>query len=267
MTNRTRQLKPTIAAFAAMSALLCTLAGPSGATIEEVTIWLQDAELAGRPAVPLRADGFLIVQVPGTQASRHPIVFLQRENGDTYVETRSPAVRILVLEGGQRSYIVTPEAPGMRPLRAEEQLLDSDFIGDDLMPFAAQRYTSAQIADRGPHQVTLSLTPKKSPYALLVLTMDLDRKTIGKTMYYVGSPNNLVKMRRDLDFALVSGRWRPRMISMEHFQLRTRSILELEWKELGSAPSELFRPEALNQPSSLEWPPPSTPRQTPGNRN
>jgi hypothetical protein len=227
---------------------------PGNATTETMLALLQQAEANARPTLPLRADGELVLTVPGAPPSRHQAILLQRENGDIYIELRDPSIKALILDRGARAYILPAHTSKPRSFALDEQLLGSDFTCEDLQPFVESRYASPQVADSTPRQLTVSLVPRKSQYSLLVITFDAEKNIPTKTLYYIKTLNNLVKARRDDDEVLVGGRWRPQKISMEHFQLHTRSVLDLTWKETGAIALNLFHPDSLAHPSGLEWP-------------
>jgi hypothetical protein len=227
---------------------------PAQATTETMLALLQQAEASARPRVPLRADGDLVVTVPGSPPARHQAILIQRENGDLYIELRDPSVKAVILDRGARSYVLPANTSKPRPFALDEQLLGSDFTCEDLQPFLESRYLSPQVVDSTPHQVTVSLVPRKSQYSLLVMTFEAEKKINTKTLYYTQTLNNLVKIRRVEDEVPVGGCWRPRRTSMEHLQLHTRSVLDLTWKETRAVPLNLFHPDSLAQPTGIEWP-------------
>jgi len=89
---------------------------------------------------------------------------------------------------------------------------------------------------------------------LLVHTIDRERDVILQTKYYRDSISNLVKIRRDDEFAQVGGRWRPATIAVQSFREPTSTRLSLAWREAPDAPAALFTPAGLRAPSPLRWP-------------
>jgi hypothetical protein len=93
-----------------------------------------------------------------------------------------------------------------------------------------------------------------STYALLVHTIDRERSTIVRTLYYRDLINNLTKTRRDGAFTRVAGSWRPGEITVESVRQATRTRLTLAWRDAPDAPAALFEPAGLERPSGLTFP-------------
>lgn len=220
---------------------------------QDLASFLRTATEAARSAVPLRADGELVVVSAG-QTMRDAVVVLLRPPGDLYLELRQAGVKALLIAGGTKAYIVRKgdAAPGL--FAPDAPLAESDFTREDLQPFNATRYLSPSIVDTSAGQLTVQLDPEPSQYSLVVITFDREKAVPVKTLYYRDTTSNLVKMRRDGDHVAVAGRWLPGVIIMEHFQLRTQSTLRLAWREEPALPAALFQPTALAQPSGLRWP-------------
>src|SRR5262249_41554377 len=111
--------------------------------------------------------------------------------------------------------------------------------------------------DESAEQITIALFPTRSQYIMLVFTFDREKKVAVKTMYYQETLSNLVKMRRDSDYALVGQRWLPTKVTMEQFALRTQSALQLHWTQAPPIPPEMFHPAFLGRPSGVSWPAPT----------
>jgi len=93
-----------------------------------------------------------------------------------------------------------------------------------------------------------------SAYALVVLTIDPERKVIVQTKYYRDSISNLVKIRKDDDLTQVGGRWRPATIAIEGLRPPGTTRLGLLWREALDAPAVLLTPAGLRAPSPIAWP-------------
>jgi hypothetical protein len=152
--------------------------------------------------------------------------------------------RILVAEGGK----ATKAAPG-------RALADTDVLLEDLAVFTPASLKLPQISDDGPAGVVVTAAPGgTSAYALLVHTIDRDKRSITRTHYYRDFINNLSKVGRQLAFTQVTDHWRPGEISAETIRLATQTRLTLAWRDAPDVPSALFEPAGLERPSGLSWP-------------
>jgi hypothetical protein len=193
---------------------------------------------------PARAD--VRIDCPaGCPKAGGQAIFLGR--GDAlYVETK----------GGDRALI----RPGRILLaggaaKAGQPLADTDLLLEDLAPFTRAVLTSPQVSDDGPSGVVVTAAPAPgSTYALLVHTIDRERSTIVRTLYYRDLINNLTKTRRDGAFTRVAGSWRPGEITVESVRQATRTRLTLAWRDAADAPASLFEPAGLERPSGLTFP-------------
>jgi len=229
-------------------ALLALLAGANRARAESLAELLQAVAANARFASPARAD-VRIACGEGCKATGTPAIFLGR--GDAlYVEVKGgqralirPA-QILVARAGKAS----EAAPG-------ETLADTDVLLEDLAVFTPAALKQPQISDDGPAGVVVTAAPAgRSSYALLVNTIDRERHTIIRTLYYRDLINNLSKTRRDTAFARVGASWRPGEITVESVRQATKTHLTLSWREAPDVPDALFEPAGLGQPSGLGWP-------------
>jgi len=126
---------------------------------------------------------------------------------------------------------------------------------EDLAVFTPGALKQPQISDDGPAGVVVTAAPAgRSSYALLVNTIDRERHTIIRTLYYRDLINNLSKTRRDTAFARVGASWRPGEITVESVRQATTTHLTLSWREAPDVPDALFEPAGLGQPSGLGWP-------------
>ena len=96
-----------------------------------------------------------------------------------------------------------------------------------------------------------------SAYALLVYTIDRDRRAVVRTQYYQATTSNLVKIRRDGSLSQLDGHWRPGEVTVENLPNGTSTQLRLAWRAAPDASASLFAPAGLRGPSHVEWPPDS----------
>src|SRR5262245_10085512 len=222
--------------------LLALGAGPIHA--ESLADLLAAVATNARFDVPARADVHISCS---TGCEAHEAIFLGR--GDAlYVEVKDGA-RALVRPG---DVLVTSGGPGTAaPLDA--RLADSGVLLRDLTVFTSGSLALPQISDDGPSGVVVTSGPAgRSPYVLLVLTIDRERRAIVKTQYYTDSIGHLAKIRRDGGFTQVSGRWRPAEVTVEAFDPGRTTHLTLAWREAPDTPARLFEPAGLEQPSGLK---------------
>ncbi|MGH7819824.1 MAG: hypothetical protein ACREQ9_08630, partial [Candidatus Binatia bacterium] len=52
--------------------------------------------------------------------------------------------------------------------------------------------------------------------------------------------DNLVKMLRNDELTLVGRKWLPGRTTMEHFQMRTKDVFEIEWSQASGVGPEPF---------------------------
>src|SRR5216110_2254696 len=222
-------------------ALLALLAGASRARAESLAELLQAVAANARFASPACAEG--------CKATGTPAIFLGR--GDAlYVEVK----------GGQRALIRPAQILVARARKASEAapgetLADTDVLLEDLAVFTPAALKQPQISDDGPAGVVVTAAPAgRSSYALLVNTIDRERRAIIRTLYYRDLINNLSKTRRDAAFERVGASWRPGEITVESVRQATKTHLTLSWREAPDVPDALFEPAGLGQPSGLGWP-------------
>src|SRR5216117_3709234 len=231
-------------------ALFLLLAGGVRARAEGLPELLQAVATNARFASPARAD-VRIECGESCNATGTLAIFLGR--GEVlYVEVRGGQrvlIRpgeILVAQGGKAS--AAAAAPG-------QTLADTDVLLEDLAVFTPGALKQPQISDDGPAGVVVTAAPAgRSSYALLVNTIDRERHTIIRTLYYRDLINNLSKTRRDTAFARVGASWRPGEITVESVRQATTTHLTLSWREAPDVPDALFEPAGLGQPSGLGWP-------------
>ena len=229
-------------------ALLVLLTGASCVRAESLQELLQAVAGNARFAVSARAD-VRIECATGCKAAGTAALFLGR--GDTlYVEVKGgqrallrPG-QVLVARGGKSS----PAARG-------ETFADTDVLLEDLAVFGPGMLRQPQISDDGPAGVVVTAEPAgPSSYALLVDTIDRERRVIVRTLYYRDLINNLSKTRRDGSFVQVGASWRPGEITVESVRQATRTRLTLAWREAPDLADALFEPAGLEQPPALRWP-------------
>jgi hypothetical protein len=239
------------------SALLVVCAAPAFG--EDLPTFLKAATAAARPNVPLRADGTLVTTSPdGTQ--RDQIAIVRRPNGDVYLELHNTGARALLLGNGETALLVPASGKSSGAFALDTNFGTSEFSREDLRPFSEMNYRSPTIVDRNEGEVTVSLTPAPSQYALQVITFDTERKVPLVIKNYKDTISNLVKMRRARNFTSAGGTWLPSEVAMENFPLRAVSTVTLSWQPTDDMPA-LFDPASLNKPSPLTWPSAPAPAQ------
>jgi len=230
---------------ATVLALLATVRPSRAATLSEL---LAGVEANTRLPSAARADVRIECGEACTASGRRAI-FLGR--GD---------VLFVEIEGGQRALLRPGRILIARGGKAAEAGVgepfgDTDLLLQDLVPFTASSLKLPQISDEGPAGVVVTAAPAgPSPYALLVDTIDPERRTIVRTLYYRDFVNNLSKTRRDGGFVRIAGGLRPGTIEVESVRQATRTRLALSWQDAPDAPAELFEPGGLEKPSGLRWP-------------
>lgn len=176
--------------------------------------------------------------------------------------------RAVVLGRGDRVYLEIEDgfralvAPDGIFLGAEAKRVEpgtaldgTDLALEDVAVFGAKSLVYPQISDDTGAEVVVNGAPAgASKYALLVYTIDRERRTVRKTQYYEGSIGNLTKMRRDLEPVDVDGHWRPGEIRVERLGAATSTRLRLTWRAAPDAPPALFEPAGLTRPSGLTFP-------------
>ncbi len=215
---------------------------------------LRAVEEETRVTSPLRADGELTVASP-EETHRFPAILLYRPGNagtDLYIELGNDGGKALILNDGAQAFRLAKGATQAQPFPADAALVDSEFAREDLQPLRTANFADTRISDEGAGRMTVSIAPKASPYCLLVVTIDTERKIPLKIMYYQQTPNNLVKMQRNSDQMLVGRKWLPTTVTMEDFKMRTMSTLTLRWSQDPSFPPELFDPTLLARPSGLK---------------
>jgi hypothetical protein len=200
-----------------------------------------------RFASPVRAD--VRIECAGCAAAGGQAIFLGRDDA-LYVEVK----------GGQRALV----RPGRIFLARDgktavaspgQNFADTDLLLEDLAVFSPASLKTPQISDDGPAGVVVTAAPADgSAYALLVHTIDRERRAIVRTLYYRDMISNLAKTRRNASLTQVAGTWRPRQVQVESLRQATRTRLSLTWREAPDAPPALFEPAGLEKPSGLTWP-------------
>jgi len=197
--------------------------------------------------VPARADVRIEEPAAGSSA---PAILLGRGRV-LYLETRE-GTRALVRPG--KVLVAGPRR--VEKARPGARLGDTDLLLEDLAVFTASTLKVPLVSDDTPAELVVSGAPADpSAYALLVFTIDRERRAIVRTLYYSGLVGNLTKVRRDGGFVQVGGHWRPGEITVESPRQGTTTRLTLAWREMPDAPPALFEPTGLRRPSGLSWPP------------
>ncbi len=238
---------------------IVVLAGHAAhATVEDLDAFLRSAEQAGQVVTPVRGDGQF--QVTSAAATRNDqVAVIVRPPADTYIELHQAGLKVLLPSQSADASLFKPGDSKAESLPLDGSVADSDFTGEDLLPFRLSNYKQPRISDESDSEITVTLFPTMPPYSLIVITFDRDKKLPRKTLYYRETLNNLVKMRRDDDYVLIGRKWLPTTMSMETFKLRTRTTFTLQWSQDANVPPELFDPVFLLRPSGINWPTSLTP--------
>ena len=132
----------------------------------------------------------------------------------------------------------------------------TDLLLEDLAVFTAATLRTPLVSDDSPAGVVVNGAPAyPSAYALLVYTLDRERRASVRTQYYRGTTSNLVKIRRDGALIQLDGHWRPGEVTVEDLPEGTSTQLRLAWRAAPDVPASLFTPAGLRGPSTIEWPP------------
>src|SRR5262245_21630897 len=168
---------------------------------ESLTDILAAVASAARFETPTRADVRVTCE-PGCETRQ--VVLIGR--GDAlYVEVK----------GGQRALVrpgdVQVVAEGHTAAAAlDARLGDTGILLRDLAVFTPASLALPQMSDDGPTGVVVTSGPAgRSPYVLLVHTIDPERRVIVKTQYYTESIGHLAKIRRDGAFTQIARHWHP----------------------------------------------------------
>ena len=223
---------------------------PAVVAAEDLAAFLNAATEAVRPKAAVRAFGKAVTTSP--DGSTEDEIAVVRKDGSLYLELRKARTRVLILDSGKEAFI--SEGGGKSaPFALDTQLGTTPFTREDLHPFDTARYVAPRISDLGPYDLTATLEPKPSQYALIVMTFERQRKLPTKTLYYKDAPNNLTKMRQDGEFAAVGDAFLPGNISMQEFQLRAKTTFTLKW-EAAEAPAGILERAGLDETSPVVWP-------------
>jgi len=126
-------------------------------------------------------------------------------------------------------------------------VVTGDLVLEDLTPFTVASLAYPQVSDEGPSGTVVTSAPApaaKSPYALLVYTIDPERGAIRGAKYYEGSVSDLLKFRTD-ELVEVAGKPRPSVITLERVSPPRITRLRLKWREAPDVPASVFTPEGL----------------------
>jgi hypothetical protein len=232
--------------------LLAGVLLPAAALAEDLSTFLQAVTKATRPKTAVRALGTVKTESPdGTVEDQIAVVY--GPTGDLYLELHKDGTRALITGAGKDAFVVDGGKGGAAAFALDAPFGKTQFTREDLHPFDDAHYKAPRISDKGAFDLTATVEGKPSQYELIVITFDLAKKVPTKTLYYHEKANNLVKMRQDGDFVSVGDAWLPGSVSMQHFQLRAKTSLALEW-EAAAAPEGIFTRDALGKPSPIKWP-------------
>ena len=226
-------------------ALIVLVAATSIARAESLAELLGGVAANARFDVPARAD---VRITRGTATGRAAMLGRGRV---VYFEVRD-GVRALIHPGKALVQSGGRAAPAVMGLA----LPATDLLLEDLAVFTASMLRTPLVSDDSPAGVVVTGAPAyPSAYALLVYTIDRERRAIVRTQYYQGTTSNLVKVRRDGALVQLDGHWRPGELTVENLPDGTSTQLRLAWRAAPEVPASLFTPAGLRGPSSIEWPP------------
>lgn len=234
-----------------LRSILVAVLLPAIVGAEDLPAFLRAATESMRPKTAVRAFGKAVTTSPeGTVEDELAIV--QSPGGDLYLELRKSRTRALILAAGKEAF-VSNDGGKAEPFALDAAFDATHFTREDLHPFDSSRYAAPRISDLGAYELTVTLEPKPTQYALIVMTFDRQKKALKKTLYYRDAPNNLVKMRQDADLVSVGDGWLSGSIAMQDFQLRAKTSFSLRW-EAAAAPAGIFERASLDKPSPIAWP-------------
>ena len=232
--------------------LLAAVLLPAAVAAQDLSSFLTEVTKATRPKTAVRAFGTVKTESPDG-AVEDQIAVVYGPSGDLYLELRKDGTRALITGAGKDAFVVDGGKGSAAAFALDAPFDKTQFTREDLHPFDVANYKAPRISDKGPFDMTATVEGKPSHYELIVITFDLAKKVPTKTLYYQEKANNLVKMRLDGDFVSVGEAWLPGSVSMQHFQLRAKTAIALEW-EAAAAPDGIFTRDGLGKPSAIKWP-------------
>jgi hypothetical protein len=129
----------------------------------------------------------------------------------------------------------------------------TDLLLEDLVPVTGATLAVPQVSDEGPTGTVVTGAPRgPSARALVVLTIDPERRVVTRTKYYEGSISDLAAFRRDDDFVDVQGHQRSTRIVVERLRDDATTRATLVWgAPLAVDPPPRPRLATLRGPSLL----------------
>ena len=225
--------------------LMVLVAAASTARAQGLAELLSGVAANARFDAPARAD----VRITRETAISHAVIL--GHGRVLYFEVKE-GVRALIHPGKALVQSGGRAAPAVMGLA----LPATDLLLEDLAVFTASTLRTPLISDDSPAGIVVTGEPAyPSAYALLVYTIDRERRAIVRTQYYRGTTSNLVKVRRDGALVQLDGHWRPGEVTVENLPESTSTQLRLAWRAAPEVPASFFTPAGLRGPSTIEWPP------------
>jgi hypothetical protein len=207
-------------------------------TISDLTAFLQRAEKMASFHRPMRAD-VRITRIG--DSAKSAVVIVAPDRKAAFVASREDGFRALVPLGWKNGRAIAKTGTGAIDQPADALLDGLGFRAIDWFPPWAHDYTTAFISDETAHEKTVTIYGADSiPYTLFVVTFDKERMVANYTKYYRETFNNLVRLRRDEDYAMVGARPRPRKVTITDYVDDSTYVYEIEWSELAEVPASLF---------------------------
>ena len=245
--TRRRRVTPAVVA----GAFVLGLTGAAVATISDLAAFLQRAERMTQLNRSLRAD-VRVRRPDGT--SDEAIVLADAEKKKIFVAARSDGFRALHNLDWSAGKCVSSAAPKPAAHGADDELGTLGLRTMEFFPAWATDYSTAFISDESTMEKTVTIYGKdRSPYSLFVVTFDKERLVPVITKYYKERLNNLVRLRKDADHAIVGARPRPRKITVTDYVENTTFEYTVEWSEIDTVPADLFD-DAKFATATVPWP-------------
>jgi hypothetical protein len=227
--------------------LLCSSADANTA---DLTAFLERTERMAAFTGAVRAD--IRISRGGTVVDE-AVVVVDSKAARAFIAQKSSGWRALVPLGWNSGTAAKPGAkPG--PFAADEPIPGTDLRAIDFTPFWKGDYANAFISDANRLEKTITLYPAKQlPYVLFVVTFDKEKLVPLTSKFYRENMNNLVRLRRDSDFAMVGSRPRPRHVEIQDFAENTSTVLDISWQTLETVPAGLTDDTAF-QKTEIAWP-------------
>ena len=174
-------------------------------------------------------------------------------SGTTYVELRSPPVRV-VIPADDTPIRTLPAAAGAAAgsTSADDPLGDTPLIVDDFRSFRTASLRMPQVTSETKHTLLVSAAPAtQSPWVLLAIMFDREKLLARRVQYYERTISNLVRVREASDFVRIGGVWHPGHLTITDYRTRAVADVTLRWTADAAVPPGLFDASATPPPPLL----------------